>query len=75
MWVGIFTWLLQYFPKNWAILVQKLWGEKNSKKKKVRATVAVGVFSVCMCVCSKADFRESKELCGIKRALPDLLLS
>jgi len=27
--VGIFTWLLQYFPKNRAILVQKLWGEKN----------------------------------------------
>ena len=27
--VGIFTWLLQYFPKNRAILVQKLWGEKK----------------------------------------------
>ena len=27
--VGIFTWLLQYFPKNRAILVQKLWGEKS----------------------------------------------
>ena len=27
--VGIFTWLLQYFPKNRAILVQKLWGEKR----------------------------------------------
>ena len=27
--VGIFTCLLQYFPKNRAILVQKLWGEKN----------------------------------------------
>ena len=25
----IFTWLLQYFPKNRAILVQKLWGEKS----------------------------------------------
>ena len=48
--VGIFTWLLQYFPKNRAILVQKLWGEKklstsvfgyfntkkNSNKKKFR---------------------------------------
>ena len=27
--VGIFTWLLKYFPKNRAILVQKLWEEKN----------------------------------------------
>ena len=30
--VGIFTWLLQYFPKNRAILVQKLWGEKKLSK-------------------------------------------
>jgi len=30
--VGIFTWLLQYFPKNRAILVQKLWGEKKLPK-------------------------------------------
>jgi hypothetical protein len=30
--VGIFTWLLQYFPKNSAILVQKLWGEKKLSK-------------------------------------------
>ena len=30
--VGIFTWLLQYFPKNRAILVQKLWGEKKFSK-------------------------------------------
>ena len=30
--VGIFTWLLQYFPKNRAILVQKLWGEKKLTK-------------------------------------------
>ena len=29
---GIFTWLLQYFPKNRAILVQKLWGEKKLSK-------------------------------------------
>ena len=27
--VGIFTWLLKYFPKNRAILVQKLLGEKK----------------------------------------------
>ena len=27
--IGIFTWLLQYLPKNRAILVQKLWGEKK----------------------------------------------
>ena len=27
--VGNFTWFLQYFPKNRAILVQKLWGEKK----------------------------------------------
>ena len=32
MWVGILTWLLQYFPKNRAILVQKLWGEKKLSK-------------------------------------------
>ena len=30
--VGIFTWLLQYFPKNRTILVQKLWGEKKLSK-------------------------------------------
>ena len=30
--VGIITWLLQYFPKNRAILVQKLWGEKKLSK-------------------------------------------
>ena len=30
--VGIFTWLLQYFPKNRAILIQKLWGEKKLSK-------------------------------------------
>ena len=30
--VGIFTCLLQYFPKNSAILVQKLWGEKKLSK-------------------------------------------
>ena len=30
--VGNFTWLLQYFPKNRAILVQKLWGEKKLSK-------------------------------------------
>ena len=30
--VGIFTWLLRYFPKNRAILVQKLWGEKKLSK-------------------------------------------
>ena len=30
--VGIFTCLLQYFPKNRAILVQKLWGEKKLSK-------------------------------------------
>ena len=30
--VGIFTWLLQYFPKNRAILVQKFWGEKKLSK-------------------------------------------
>ena len=30
--VGIFTWLLQYFPKNRAILAQKLWGEKKLSK-------------------------------------------
>ena len=30
--VGIFTWLLQYFPKNRAILVQQLWGEKKLSK-------------------------------------------
>ena len=29
---GIFTWLLQYFPKNRAILVQKMWGEKKLSK-------------------------------------------
>ena len=44
--VGIFTCLLQYFPKNRAIFVQKLWGEKKlskpvfgyfkTKKKKIR---------------------------------------
>ena len=28
----IFTWLSQYFPKNRAILVQKLWGEKKLSK-------------------------------------------
>ena len=44
--VGIFTWMLQNFPKNRAILVQKLSGEKScqnpfsailrlKKKKKV----------------------------------------
>ena len=27
--VDIFTWLLQYFPKNRAILVKKLLGEKS----------------------------------------------
>ena len=27
--VGIFNSLLQYFPKNRVILVQKLWGEKS----------------------------------------------
>ena len=26
------TWLLQYFPENRAILVQKLWGEKELSK-------------------------------------------
>jgi hypothetical protein len=30
--VGIFTWWLQYFPKNRAILVQKLWEEKMLSK-------------------------------------------
>ena len=30
--VGIFTCLSQYFPKNRAILVQKLWGEKKLSK-------------------------------------------
>ena len=30
--VGIFTWLLQYFPKNRAISVQKRWGEKKLSK-------------------------------------------
>ena len=30
--VGIFTWLLQYFPKNRAILIQKLWCEKKLSK-------------------------------------------
>ena len=30
--VGIFTCLLQYFPKNRTILVQKLWGEKKLSK-------------------------------------------
>ena len=30
--VGIFTWLLQYFPKNTAILVQKLGEEKKLSK-------------------------------------------
>ena len=29
--VGIFTWMLQNFAKNRAILVQKLCGEKKSK--------------------------------------------
>ena len=30
--VVIFTWLLQYFPKNRAILVQQLLGEKKLSK-------------------------------------------
>ena len=30
--VGIFTWLLKYFPKNRAILVQKLGEEKKWSK-------------------------------------------
>ena len=30
--IGIFSWLLQYFPRNGAILVQKLWGEKRVSK-------------------------------------------
>ena len=30
--VGIFTWLLQYFPKNRAILVKKLGAEKKLSK-------------------------------------------
>ena len=30
--VGIFTWLLQYFPQKEAILVRKLWGEKKLSK-------------------------------------------
>jgi hypothetical protein len=47
--VGIFTWLLQYFPKNRAVLFQKLWGEKKLsksvfsyfKKKKKKVPMAI----------------------------------
>ena len=39
--VGIFTWLLQYFPKNRDILVQKLWGEK--KVVKIRFLAILGL--------------------------------
>ena len=44
--VGIFTWLLQYFSKNRAILVQKLWGEKSyqnpfSAKYKKKVPMAI----------------------------------
>ena len=33
--VGIFSWFLQYFPKNSAILVQKLWGEQKLSKTRM----------------------------------------
>ena len=32
LWAYIFTGLLQYFPKNWAILFQKLGKEKRIAK-------------------------------------------
>ena len=57
-----FTWLLQYFPKNIAILVQKFWGEKKlskfvfgyfktKKKKKVPMAIKRGGLGKALMAC------------------------